>query len=435
MRRRGLTRRGLVFLVAGAVLLVVGLLGGGDGWQQVGVLLLVIPLLGLAAVHGTRLSLAATRHLDPERVPVDHETAVTLTLESRSRIPAGMLRLEDTMPQALGGHPRFVVDRGSARWQRAVQYRVRPRRRGLVTIGPLVLHAEDPFGCVVVSRTVTAPSTLTVTPAVTVLPAIRIPGEWSGSGESRPRAVAAAGEEDVTVRPYARGDDRRRVHWRASARYDQLMVRREEQPWQSRATVLLDTRTHGHHHPERARGGDDSSFEWAVSAAASVGVHLLTRGYAVRLVTDHGSAVSAAWHDRSAGPGAGDGALLGALAVVEPTTAASIGGVRRLLRGGGASSGVLIAVVGRLDLGEAEALARLRHDTPAALAILVDADAWATRGRGAGAGAAAPSAGAEQAAATLRQAGWSVAVAGPGADVDAMWRQLEARPGGRWTAA
>ena len=32
-------------------------------------------------------------------------------------------------------------------------------------------------------------------------------------------------------------DDLRRVHWRSTARVGELMVRREEQPWESRATA------------------------------------------------------------------------------------------------------------------------------------------------------------------------------------------------------
>ena len=42
--------------------------------------------------------------------------------------------------------------------------------------------------------------------------------------------------------PFPMGDSRRLVDWGATARLGQLMVRREEQPWQSRCTLLLDTR-------------------------------------------------------------------------------------------------------------------------------------------------------------------------------------------------
>jgi len=52
------------------------------------------------------------------------------------------------------------------------------------------------------------------------------------------------------------------------------MVRREEQRWQDRAVVILDS-------PAEApmpEPGPSSSFEFAVSAAASIGVHLARSG-------------------------------------------------------------------------------------------------------------------------------------------------------------
>ena len=95
------------------------------------------------------------------------------------------------------------------------------------------------------------------------------------------------------MREYRRGDDLRRVHWRSSARVGELMVRREEQPWQSRATVFLDNRAGAH------RGqGIASSLEAAVSAAASIAVHLSQRGFTVRLVTATGEDPAHSWHYR-----------------------------------------------------------------------------------------------------------------------------------------
>jgi uncharacterized protein (DUF58 family) len=415
-RRRGLTRRGWLFAGVGLLCLLAGLLGGGDGWQRVGLLLLALPLLSLLLVVRTRLGLVAHREVDPGRVPVDQETTVALSLRSTSFVPAGMLRLEDAVPGAGSRRPRFVIDRGGPRWTRQLTYRLRPRHRGLMTIGPLTVHVEDPFGMVHGSRRLADVTTVVVTPTVRALPAIRIPGEWSGSGESRPRSVAAAGEEDATVRPYQRGDDRRRVHWRATARHGELMVRREEQPWQSRATLVLDTRTAAHgQRPEGRRTPATSSLEWSVAAAASVGVHLLERGYAVRLVTDEGGSASTAWHDRGEGPGSAEATLLEALATVSASNDASIGRIRALLHGAGTSSRLLVAVLGRLTADEVAGLARLRHDTSAALALLVDADKWGPGpggGPGSGTGQTRPLP-PEAAAAILRRAGWHVATVSP----------------------
>ncbi len=119
--------------------------------------------------------------------------------------------------------------------------------------------------------------------------------------------------EDVTVREYRRGDDLRRVHWRSSARVGELMVRREEQPWQSRATVFLDNRARSH------RGqGLSSSLESAVTAAASVALHLSQRGFMVRLTTATGEHEATSWHMREATSNARP--LLESLAVLTTTS-------------------------------------------------------------------------------------------------------------------
>ena len=416
---RGLTRRGWAIGIIGVVAVAVGLVGGGDGWQRIGLLLLALLALSALAVARTRIGLTVTRSVDPGRVPVDQEATVHLDVWSSTFVPAGMLRLEDTVPGAGHSRPRFVVDRGGPRYRRRITYRLRPRHRGLLHVGPLRVFVEDPFGLVTATRELTEPTTVVVTPMVASLPAVTIPGEWSGSGESRPRSIAAAGEEDVTVRPYQRGDDRRRVHWRASARHAQLMVRREEQPWQSRATLVLDARASAHSMPVAGRQTPStSSWEFSVAAAASIGTHLLQRGYSVRLVTDAGAATSTAWHDRSEGWGTAEGVLLEALATVSSTEKASIGGIRAMLHGAGTSSGLLVAVLGSLSADEAATLARLRHETSAALAVLVDVGTWP--------GGASPSRltlPVDTAAATLRDAGWHpLVVDGHDPDLDGLAR-------------
>jgi uncharacterized protein (DUF58 family) len=113
---------------------------------------------------------------------------------------------------------------------------------------------------------------LTVVPAVHPLPLIKLGGAWESGGERVSRSVAIRGDDDAATREYRNGDDLRKVHWRSTARVGKLMVRREERPWQARATLLLDTRADSH------RGdGPGSSFEWAVSAIASVGAYTSRR--------------------------------------------------------------------------------------------------------------------------------------------------------------
>ncbi len=412
----GLTRRGGLFLAAGALASFAAIGVGQRDLLRVGILLLALPLVSLLVALRSRVRLAASRVVEPPRTPVRTPATVRLVLQNLARIPTGVLLVEDTLPYALGNRPRFVLDHVWSRFRREVSYDVHADLRGRYTLGPLTVRITDPFGLVELRRAFSETATVTVTPEVVPLPAVRLIGEWSGSGESRPRSVASAGEEDATIRSYRHGDDMRRVHWRATAHHDELMVRREEQPWQSRATLLLDTRVNAH-----AGHGTDSSLEYAVTAAASVGVHLAGRGYAVRLVTDEGGTVSGAWHDPGGGSAAAEVPLLDALAVVSASRDASVGRWPDLLSGAGAATGLLIGILGRLHPREATLVAKLRHGSTAALAIMLDSVSWTSVAPGV---LAAEQDRLTETAQILRRAGWGVVTVTRGEHLATVWERL-----------
>ncbi|MEV0344325.1 DUF58 domain-containing protein [Nonomuraea sp. NPDC050680] len=359
---RALTSRGRSFLASGVAAMLMAFLLGENDLFRIGVLVTALPLLAAMVVARTRYRLSCARRLDPARAEVGGEATVTLRLENVTRLPTGLLLIEDTVPYALGVRPRFVLDRVESRGIREIDYRVRSDLRGRYTIGPLSVRITDPFGLVELTRGFTISDTLVVTPQVVALPHVRLSGEWTGGGDSRTRSVAAAGDDDVAPREYRQGDDLRRVHWRSTARHGELMVRREEQQWQSRGALLLDTRRYAH------RGeGPRSSFEVAVSAAASIGVHLAHEGLGLRLVTDQG-----AEHLTDTGF---SWSLLDTLAVVRHSPARSLElGVSALRQGGG--DGLIVAVLGSLDPEEARELARLRHSGITGVAVLLDVGTW-----------------------------------------------------------
>lgn len=427
----GLTRRGWAFLAVGGGAAIAAVLAGQQDLLRVGILLLLIPVISLAVAVRSRVRLTASRTIEPPRVSAGERAAIHLQLANKARSPTGVLLVEDSIPFTLGARPRFVLDHVWSRFRREVTYAVHPVVRGHYRVGPLTVRVTDPFGMVELKRAFSDVGTLIVTPTVHQLPAVRLVGEWNGSGESRPRAIASAGEEDATVRAYRTGDDMRRVHWRATAHHNELMVRREEQPWQSRATVLLDTRMAGH-----AGEGIDSSLEWAVTAAASIGVHMSERGYAVRLATDSpgsrpsgattppGTAglpgsMSAAWHDPAAGSGDAKVSLLDALAVVSAQREASVGRWPDLLAGAESATGLLIAVLGRLDEHEARVVAGLRHNSTAALAIMLDVMSWTSLGA-----QNREQVRLTETAQVLRGAGWNVITARRGERLATLWERL-----------
>lgn len=398
----GLTLRGRALLGAGLAAVVCALLLDETTLVRAGLLAVALPLLAAVVLARSQYRLALGRVLTPATVPAGSHAEVRLTFTNEGRTPTGILRLEEQLPYALGPRPRFVLDGVSRGWRRQVRYQVRCEQRGRFTIGPMRVQVGDPFGLVALQREFSSTASLLVTPRTVDLPSGSLPSGWSGSGEERPRSFATGTAEDVTVRSYRRGDDLRRVHWRSSARSGELMVRREEQPWQARATLLLDDRAEAH------RGtGASSSWEAAVSATASIGLHLIRQGYAVHLVAaTRPASVESPWHGQVASTAAS--ALIEALAVAESHDVATLApAAAEQVQGG-----LVIAVLGALDESDLPALRRLQQRGGTAVALTLDVDTWASGAPDALAGAA------------LAGLGWRTARWGAGEPLDRAWLGL-----------
>jgi uncharacterized protein (DUF58 family) len=398
----GMTVRGRAFLAAGVTAIVCAVILDQATLARVGVLLLALTLLTVAVLARNRYRLTLVRTVAPQLVSAGQSARVTLTLANDGLAPNGVLLLEDQVPYVLGTRPRFVLEGINQGWRHSVSYQVRSDVRGRFEIGPMSVRVSDPFGLVELGRTFRTTVPLTVTPRTVPLPHIPLGGAWTGSGDNRPRAFATGSAEDVTVREYRQGDDLRRVHWRSSAKLGELMVRREEQPWQSRATLFLDNRVVAH------RGqGIASSLEAAVSAAASIAVHLTHRGFAVRLVTATGEESGSAWHVR--GADLNTGPLLESLAVVQPVSQPRL---ETGWLGEGAHGGLTVAVFGAVDPTDLPVLRRMQHHAGSAVAVAVDVDAWI--------GAPAT----DGATRVLAQRGWLAAALCPLDRLESVWQEL-----------
>ncbi|MFD9304167.1 DUF58 domain-containing protein [Streptomyces sp. NPDC060048] len=430
----GLTTRGRSFLAAGIAAALCAYVLGQSELLRVGLLLAVLPLLCVYALHRTRYRVSGTRRLSPVRVAAGAEARVQLRLDNTSRMPTGLLMLQDRVPYVLGPRPRFVLDRVEPGGRREVSYRVRSDLRGRYPLGPLQLRLTDPFGLVELTRSFSAYDTLTVIPRTEALPAVRFTGESSGYGDGSRRSLALAGEDDVIPRGYRRGDDLRRVHWRSTARYGELMVRREEQPQRSRATVLLDTRDLAYE-----GAGPDSAFEWAVSGAASALVHLLEQGFSVRLLTDTGDCVPREGGGFTSGgqeSAEAAGLMMDTLAVVTHSDGAGLSRAYDAVRGNGIGSGfggaggdgLLIAFFGDLDDVQTDLAAKMCRRSGGAVAFVLDSADWSGRPPGLASVMSQGLPPLEERLGRLRDAGWTALAAPPGVAFGELWRQAGHAP-------
>ena len=393
-----LTARGGSFLVAGTVTVLCGLVLSQPDLVRLGALLVVLPIISALIACRSRYRLACTRRLDPPRVAAGQTAVVTALVESASGLRAGGLLAEDVIPGPLTASPRFVLADIEPGGQRELSYEIRPEARGKFTVGPLRTRVAGAFGLVEMATSLQATSTLVVTPEIVALPRADSPGSWLGGGDGGMGTIPAAGEDEAASRAYQDGDSMHRVHWKSTARYGELMVRREEPQRPNSAAVFLDTRRCAH-----AGRGPASSFEFAVSAAASIGAHLSGEGLPARLITEAGEIDPR---------GTFSDTTLDLLAVISPSQEASLGsGTTSLATAGGR----LIAVTGRLSADDAARLATARRGNAPAMALLLAVSAWTS-------GGTCPDA--ARSAEILSAAGWRAVIVTAGTPLAAAWGQL-----------
>lgn len=394
-----MTLRGRVFVGAGTLIALSGMTLGLRDLTRVGALLIALVLLAYLLARRP-LALEANRSLSPSHVPIDGDADVTLSIRNTGRATSPLLRGEEGLAYALGDRPHLLIPRLRRGEERTLHYRVRSHVRGHHAVGPLSVRMTDPFGLATRSVAVRGESALVVVPRT--LPLLPVRGAPAGSGgeaASSPR-MALHGEDDVGVREYRIGDDLRRIHWSSTARTGETMVRQDEQPTRRRALVVLDDRASVH-----AGTGNGGSFEWGVTAAASITALLLGERFEVHLslASDEAGNVLPLENVDHA---------LDQLAAVQPSSQTSAHRMVEALddfahHGGG----LVVAIIGALAQGEVDLRAsRAAH----ALALVID------RG-GFGAGASDM---ADLTAQQLALGGWRSRVVRPGDHIPHLWEQL-----------
>lgn len=383
----------------------------------VGALLVVVVVLSAATLYLVPRSTRVSRSFSPDVVAVGALVHVRLSVQTRSSLPLSEGRWRDRLPDGLepevdAGHGGpgglFPATASAVRGTSAVEltYVARATRRGIRTVGPLSVVTADPFGVVRRRRAVGDGSSLVIVPELVDLSPLReLPGDAGGSTRSVADRLGQ-GADNLIPRTYAPGDSMRRIHWRASAHRDELMVRQEEQETTPEAVVILDRSTHRWPVTAARAPGADPDFEVAVSACLSATAVLVREGYLVTVIDADGAVLC---DPIEGGDTAGVEHLAIALATVTTRRDLPLDALVRLFTG--VSAGPVVLVTGEIDEDDVAVLAPLPHHS--SLPILLAA-------------AAAP---ATRAHAT--ETGWRTAVVGAHDDLAGAWDDASAAADGR----
>jgi uncharacterized protein (DUF58 family) len=259
--------------VAAVVLGTVGVLAGYPVLITLGAVAVgaVVAALGVA---GRRPRVAVVRELFPDRVERGGRAGITLRVHN----PGTRRQTGFTAVDRVGEDRVTVAVRAlPAGAEQSYLNELPTGRRGRHEVGPLRLRRADALGLgrseLLIGETATFwvyPRTHPARALAGGLPLHHHDGEAT---ESSPR-----GSLDIReVRAYVPGDEVRHLHWKATARTGQLMIRDYADPHQPRFTVLLDNRT-----------PPDAEFEEAVELTASLVVAAAGADHRCQLVTPSG---------------------------------------------------------------------------------------------------------------------------------------------------
>lgn len=263
---------GVIAIVAGRALGTLELYVIGTTAASAVVLALVVRL-----IHPSRLSML--RRVSSTMVAVSEPVEIQLEIVNRAGLPSPTVRITEQVNGVADA--RFTLAPLPGGSTATGSYRLQPMRRGVLEIGPTLIEDIDSLGLAHRRRVLGSRTRVVVHPVVEHLVSPRLPvgGDLSLPIEFRRRSLGLQTEEFDVLRPYAEGDDLRHVHWRSTARLDELIVRRFQPSRPGRLTVVIDT---------RPPGDVDAVLDATTSVAASIACSVLRSGDEARILTTDG---------------------------------------------------------------------------------------------------------------------------------------------------
>jgi len=269
-----ITRHGWTAVVAAVACFVIGRVFGLIELYVLGVGIVIALLVAVISVQRRLPPLNVKRIVSPAMVSVGEPARVDIQLANLGRQASPYLQLWEPVGNN-GGAPMQLAKLAPGEAASAA-YRVPTSRRGLIRTGPLRALRRDVLGLTERTATLAGTEEVLVVPHTIPLPFPSVGSSGRLGQHLRMKSWGQTGTEFHSLREYQRGDDIRRINWKASARSTGLIVRETALEGIRRCTVVLDT--------DAAEYSGDS-FEHAVIAAASVTNSAAHTGVNTRFVT------------------------------------------------------------------------------------------------------------------------------------------------------
>jgi len=277
------TRQGWTVLLGAVAALVIGRVFGIVELFVIGAGLALAVAVAVLIVRLHRADLDITRWAHPAVLTVGDTGRVDLLIENRASLRSPRVDLTEPVGSSNTAHMTIAPLRPDDHV--TAGYRVPALRRGVLLVGPTVLERRDLLGLATDIRVAAEETEITVAPRTYELPMPSL-----GHGILGRHLLALSQRvgpgEFHSLRDYVTGDEPRSIHWRASARSDDLKVRQHEAQGVRRCIIVLDR--DGDAYPAPVDDDAADVFERAVVAAGSLAISADRAGLTTRFVTGGG---------------------------------------------------------------------------------------------------------------------------------------------------
>ncbi len=280
------------------------------------VLGLVLSAAGLSKLW-SRFSLVGVsceRSLSETRIFPGEHIDLRLRLVNRKLLPLPWIQMDDEIPTGLspditltpGSKPGvgYMSKAAALLWYTGVSWKQRlyGNKRGYYTLGPIALTSGDIFGFY--PRSITEPliDHVIIYPRILPIAKLEIPPIYPIGETIAGRRIFEDPIRVIGVRDYSPHDSRRRIHWKASARHQNLQVKVFEPSTTLNVALFLAVDSFPHDSLQGKEDSelnistaasadsfqqevsqDDEDFELGISATASIANHLTEQRSSVGL--------------------------------------------------------------------------------------------------------------------------------------------------------
>jgi uncharacterized protein (DUF58 family) len=277
------TRQGWTALMGSVAAFVIGRVFGIVELFVIGAGLGLAVLIAVLTVRLYRPHLRITRWAHPSVLTVGDSGRVDLLVEQVGSIRSPRVDLTEPVGRSNTAHMTIAPMQPGE--EVTAGYRVPARRRGILEVGPTLIERRDLLGLASSVRVAAGQSEVTVAPQTYELP---MPALGHGILGRHLLAISQriGPGEFHSLRDYVPGDEPRTIHWRASARSEDLKVRQHEAQGVRRCVIILDR--DGDAYPAPVDEARADVFERAIVAAGSLAVSADRAGLTTRFVTGGG---------------------------------------------------------------------------------------------------------------------------------------------------